>query len=153
MTSSLCPCDSHFIWQQPALFLPVCLSFPLPEGGSIRWQQCLSLSKDISIWRPSHESGQITTSKGCESPGRSQWGWSSTHPNHHHPTPLQPAVQQCWWGPTPHWARMSLQSKQNFLQEKKEDAFTVLRTAPSLYSALTAGNVLVTHFSRTRINV
>lgn len=50
------------------------------------------------------------------------------------PTPLQPAVQQCWWGPRPHWARLSLQSKQDSVKEEREDALLFLRIERCLYS-------------------
>lgn len=71
--------------KHPSLFL----SLPLPLHVSISsplivcflkvaqsFDSCgsLSLSKDISIWWPSLRFEQITTSKGCDSPGRSRWG-------------------------------------------------------------------------------
>ena len=57
--------------------VPSCLPFSLSPvvAKSDDNCDCLLLSKDISIWRPSPESGQITTSKG---PGCSQWARHST---------------------------------------------------------------------------
>lgn len=75
--------------KHPSLFI----SLPLPLHVSISsplvvcflkvaqsFDSCgsLSLSKDISIWWPSLRFEQITTSKGCDSPGRSHWGRRST---------------------------------------------------------------------------